>query len=51
MTQNFEEMTFLEYCHYYWGESSDVTGELPLCWYDRYQPIGEELDSYEAIGN
>jgi hypothetical protein len=35
-------MTFFEWCEYYWGVTSDVTGELPLYWYERYEPIEDE---------
>ena len=38
----FDEQSFYEFACYYWGESSDVTGELPLMWYDKYQPIEDE---------
>jgi len=39
---DWNEMNFLEFANYYWGETSDVTGELPLLWYDKYEPIEDE---------
>lgn len=37
------QQNFWDWCEYYYGTSSDVTGELPLMWYDRYCPIEDEL--------
>ncbi len=37
-----KEMTFWEFCEYWWGLSSDVTGELPLYWQERIEPIEDE---------
>jgi len=39
---NYQEYTFLEFCEYYYGLTSDISGELPLLWWDRYQPIEDE---------
>jgi len=35
-------MNFLEFANYYYGSTSDVTGELPLMWWDKYQAIEDE---------
>jgi len=40
--QSYFDGTFYEWCCYYYGETSDVTGVLPLMWWDKYQPIEDE---------
>ena len=39
----YDEYTFQEFAEYYYGVHAPITGELPLYWWDRMQPVADEL--------